>query len=125
MVAVTRPDMDREDGYLGNRGASTVALSAANRNVAGAWVATFLGKDLWPEAVEIYHIAMKGPRGSFQVFIDDTFYSADSRSDLNEYDPQNAMYLRPGQTITFEFSNTALPAPTVNIFARRPKQGIF
>lgn len=118
---MTQAAQDEANGNLGNRGASTVRLSAQNRNVAGGWVATFLPKDLWPDSVEIYHIAVKGPQGTFEVYIDDLFYSADDRSDKNEYDPQNAMYLRPGQTVTFEFSNTALPAPTVNIFARRPR----
>jgi hypothetical protein len=109
-------------GYLGDRGASTVALSAGNRYVAGGWVATFLGKDLWPEPVEIYHIALRGPGGGFLVYIDDKFYSNHGRSDINEYDPNNAMYLRPGQTVTFEFKSAAAPAPTVNIFARRPSR---
>ena len=115
-------DTDAATGYLGNRGASTVALSAANRYVAGSWVATFLPKDLWPDAVEIYHIALRGPGGGMLVYIDDLFYSTHSRSDINEYDPKNAMYIRPGQTITFEFRSAALPAPSVNIFARKPSR---
>lgn len=119
---MTLPSADQSTGYLGNRGASTVTLSAGNKNVTGSWVATFLPNDLWPESVEIYHIALKGPQGNFDVYIDDLFYSAGIRSDKNEYDPKNPMYLRPGQTVSFHFSNTATPAPTVNIFARRPQR---
>lgn len=109
-------------GYLGNRGASTVALSASNRYLAGGWVATFLPRDLWPEPVEIYHVALRGPRGGFLVYIDDLFYSTHDRSDVNEYDPKNPMYLRQGQTVTFEFRSLSTPAPTVNMFARRPSR---
>lgn len=112
-------------GYLGNRGASTVVLSAANKNVPGGWVATFLPEDLYPEGVEVYHISLKGPAGNFDVYLDDVFYSTAVRSDRNEYDPRNPMYVRPGQTISFHFSATTGTAPVVNIFARQPQQGIY
>lgn len=112
-------------GYLGNRGASTVVLDAANRYVSGSWVATFLPKDLYAEDFEIWHIALLGPYGGFRVYIDDTFYSADDRSDSNEYDPKHPIFVRRGQTITFHFKSAKAPTPTVNIFARQPQQGIF
>jgi len=112
-------------GYLGYRGASTVAKSASNRIAAGSWVATFLPADLYQEDYEIYHISVKGPAGFFDVYLDDTFYSTAVRSDRNEYDPKNPIYVRRGQTITFHFSSSSNPAPTVNIFARQPQQGIF
>lgn len=115
-------DTDAATGYLGNRGASTVAKLAANRNVAGSWVATFLPADLWPDAVEIYHIAVQGPNGNLDVYVDDLFYSAAVRSDKNEYDPKHPLYLRPGQTVTFHFSSAADPAPMVNIFAQKPQR---
>ena len=112
-------------GYLGNRGASTVRLDPANRYVSGSWVATFLPEDLYPEDFEVWHIAVLGPRGGLQVYLDDLFYSTTDRSDQNEYDPKNPMYVRRGQTITFHFRSASDPAPIVNIFARQPKQGIF
>lgn len=112
-------------GYLGQRGASTVKLDAANKYVAGSWVATFLSQDLYPEDFEVWHIALLGPAGGFRVYIDDTYYSSDDRSDQNEYDPKNAMYVRAGQAISFHFKSASTPQPIVNIFARQPKQAIF
>lgn len=113
-------------GYLGNRGPSTVKLDPANLNTPGSWVATFLPEDLYPEAVEIYHISVKGPAGNFDVYLDNVFYSTAVRADRNEYDPRNPMYVRPGQTLSFHFSSAAATnAPTVNIFARQPQQGIY
>lgn len=110
-------------GYLGFR-AALGALSAANRNVPGAWVVTFKPQDLYPGDVEIYHIALQGPFGTFDVYIDDQFYSTAVRSDRNEYDPKNAMYVRRGQEVSFHFSSTATPRPQVWIYARQPS-GIF
>lgn len=112
-------------GYLGFRGPSTVALSANNKKLAGGWVATFLAQDLYPDDFEIFHIAVTGPSGGLRVYIDDQFYSATSRSDENEYDPKNAMFVRRGQQITFHFGSTANPQPQVYIYARQPQQGFF
>lgn len=112
-------------GYLGSRGASTVVLDPANLFVPGSWVATFRPQDLYPEDFEVYHIAMTGPAGGFRVFLDNKLYSLADRSDQNEYDPQNAMYVRRGQTISFHFRSASAPAPDITIFARQPQQGIF
>ncbi len=108
-----------DPGYLGSRQATGV-LSPANLNVAGAWVVTFRPQDMPVEPYDVYHIALKGPRGNFQVYIDDAFYSAAVRSDLNEYDPKQTMHVRPGQTITFHFSSTTTPQPVVNLWLRQP-----
>lgn len=112
-------------GYLGMRAPTTIVLDPNNRYVPGSWVATFKPQDLYPQAFEVYHISLKGPSGGFDVYLDDAFYSTDDRSDRNEYDPNNAMYVRPGQTISFHFKSAAAPKPTVNIFSREPKQGVF
>lgn len=124
MVAVTLPNSGGT-GYLGMRGASTVKLDPANKFVAGSWVATFLPNDLYPQDFEVYHIALLGPSGGFRVYLDDLFYSTADRSDSNEYDPKNPMYVRRGQTISFHFKSAASPTPTVNIFARQPQQGLY
>lgn len=109
-------------GYLGHRIPTTVRLSADNKNVAGGWVAEF--RDTYAIDVDIYHIAMRGPSGSFDVYIDDAFYSTDTRSDRNEYDPKQPMHVRKGQVVSFHFSATATPAPQVWIYARQPT-GVF
>jgi hypothetical protein len=73
-----------------------------------------------PEAYDIYHIALRGPRGGFLVYIDDAFYSTSSRSDLNEYDPKQVMHMRPGQTVTFHFRSATAPAQDVWLYLKRP-----
>jgi hypothetical protein len=110
-------------GHLGNR-SKTGVLSADNKYVTGSWLVLFTAEDLYPINVEIYHIALRGPRGGFLVYIDDTFYSLDSRSDFNEYDPKQVMYVRRGQTVSFHFRSALGAAPVVNIFARQP-QGVY
>lgn len=122
---MTAPGASGGTGYLGSRGPSLVELSADNRNVAGGWVATFRAQDLYPDDFEIYHISVKGPNGSLDVYIDELFYSTTTRSDRNEYDPKNAMYVRRGQDVSFHFSSAALPRPDVVIYTRQPQQGLF
>lgn len=109
-------------GYLGSRQATGV-LSADNRNVAGAWLVTFKSQDLPPIDFEIYHIAIRGPYGNMLVYIAENFYSATSRTDVNEYDPKQPMFVRRGEDVTFHLSNDDSPAPTVWIYIRQP-QGI-
>lgn len=113
-------------GYLGARQKSG-ELSAENQNVAGGWLVVFTPTDLsYPGDVEIYHIAVKGPPGNFDVYIDTQFYSTAVRADRNEYDPKHPMYVRRGQSVSFHFSSTdaTATAPTVNIYARQPT-GLF
>lgn len=109
-----------DPGYLGNRKPSQVVLSAENRYVAGGWVASWFPQDMPPEPYDVYHIALRGPRGGFLVYIDDAFYSNASRSDINEYDPKQVMHVRPGQTISFHFKSTAAPTPDVWLYLKRP-----
>jgi hypothetical protein len=107
-------------GYLGVRAARGI-LSAANRNVPGGWVVTFPPTELYPIDFEIYHCAVKGPRGNFDVYIDDSFYSTAVRSDRNEYDPNRNMFVRRGQTVSWHYSSTdATNQPQVWIYARLP-----
>lgn len=113
-----------DPGYLGFRVPSEVALSAANKYVAGSWVATFKPQDMPVEAYDVYHIALRGPRGGFLVYIDDAFYSTDSRSDVNEYDPKQPMHVRPGQSVTFHFKS-ADPATTPQVWMYLKRPGAF
>jgi hypothetical protein len=116
---VTLPGTSDVYGYLGQR-AQTGVLLATNKNVPGAWVVTFLSQDLYPQDFDIYHMALKGPNGNFDVYIDDSFYSTAVRSDRNEYDPKQPMHVRRGQTVSFHFSSTSAPAPQVWLYAKRP-----
>lgn len=121
---MTAPHAPNGTGYLGFRAPSTVALSANNKYVAGSWVATFKAQDLYPDDFEVYHISVRGPSGGLLVYIDDQFYSVTTRSDFNEYDPKNPMYVRRGQDISFHFRSTATPRPEVYIYNRQPEQRI-
>jgi len=111
-------------GYLGVRQASG-EIGPANRNVAGAYVVTFSPDNFGvPDDFEIFHIAIKGPGGNFEVWIDETFYSTTDRGDINEYDPKWAMPVRRGQSVTFHWSLATGTAPQVWMFLRRPGQEI-
>ena len=107
-------------GYLGSVRA-VGRLSAANRFVAGSWVVTFPTQGLPPIDYVVYHIAMRGgPTGGFLVYIDEAFYSAADRSDLNEYDPKQPMFVRRGQTVSFHYkSATAALQPQVWMYLRQ------
>lgn len=110
-----------DPGYLGSRVPSEVVLSAANLYVPGSWLATFKPQDMPPEPYDVYHASMRGPRGGFLVYIDDEFYSAHSRSDLNEYDPKQVMHMRPGQAITFHFKSAdPTSRPLIWVRLKRP-----
>ena len=113
-----------EAGYLGSAQAVGV-LSQANKNVAGGWVVEFRTQDLPPIDVEVYHIAIVGPTGNMLVYIDESFYSATSRTDRNEYDPKQPMFVRRGQGVTFHLSSSSAPAPKVWMYIRTPRGGIF
>jgi hypothetical protein len=119
VVVLTIPYGDQH-GHLGHRSAIG-ALSAQNLYVPGCWVVTFTPQDLsYPADFEVYHIAVRGPGGAFLVYIDDSFYSATDRGDLNEYDPKHPMYVRRGQSITFHWNVSVGDAPTVWVYAREP-----
>lgn len=105
--------------YLGFR-KQTGRLDPQNRVTAGAWTVTFTPETMSiPEDYEIRHIALHGPGGTFEVWIDDAFYSAAIRGDLNEYDPKNAMPIRRGQTIYFYWDIATGTAPEVLVYAYR------
>lgn len=71
---------------------------------------------------EVYHIALKGPAGSsFQVFTNTTFYSTSPRGDLNEWDPNQPLFMNAGQSLFFYWNSAAAPSPMVTVWCRTPK----
>jgi len=108
---------------LGNRNAQGF-LDSSNPVLAGGWTCRFDPKDLPADQFEIYHIALQGPGGRVFVYIDTGFYSVSPRGDVNEYDPKQAMKIRPGQTVYFYWNNSlAMSAPStpqVWIYLRTP-----
>lgn len=95
-----------------------------NPLLAGGWTASFTPRELGiPEDFEVYHMAITGPAGSMMsVFIDTTFYSPTSRGDLNEWDPNEPMYVQRGRTIYMYWNSVLAPAPVATIFCRQPKR---
>lgn len=112
--------------YLGSRQA--VGFSdPSNVLGSGNWTARFRTEDLPPDDFEMFHAAVRGPGGYFLVYIDDKFYSTADRGDINEYDPQQPMYVRRGESLFFYWSvpSTQGSAPTVWIYLRTPEIGAF
>lgn len=107
--------------YLGSR-SKRGALMAANPFFTGGWAVTFSPADLAvKEGFEIYHIAVRGPQASqMQFYVDETFYDITVRGDINSWDPAQAMYVRPGQTLYFYWNTNTGSAPTVTLFPRQP-----
>lgn len=105
---------------LGTRIARGTA-DPSNPQGAGFWTVSFTPRVLAiPMDFEVYHIALKGPIGSqFQIFLDSSFYDNVIRGDVNSWDPNQAMYVRRGQTIFFYWNTAAAPAPNVTIFCRQ------
>ncbi len=109
--------------YLGDRTKRGVLLPA-NPYLAGGWAVQFTPNDLRIQnPFEIFHIAVQGPNlasCNLQVYLDTTFYSATVRGDINDYDPNQPIPVRPGQTVSFYWNTTVAPAPTVSIFCQQP-----
>lgn len=107
-------------GFRSKRG----TLLASNPYLAGGWAVQFTPQDTRiQEAFEIFHIAVQGPAApscSLQLWLDTTFYSTTVRGDINDYDPNQPIYVRSGQTVNFYWNTTVNPAPMVTIFCRQP-----
>lgn len=110
-------------GYLGQR-PGTGALDNDNPLLAGGWHVEFTPQQLAiRQPFEVFHIALRGPADPssvLEVWLDTTFYSTAVRGDVNEWDPNQAMYCMPGQTIHLYWDTTTGPAPRVTIFCRQP-----
>lgn len=110
-------------GYLGFR-SKKGALLPTNPFLAGGWAVQFTPDDLRiRQQFEIFHIAVQGPAlpsCNLQLWLDTTFYSTTPRGDINDYDPNQPIPVRPGQTINFYWDTTVTPAPIVSIFCQEP-----
>lgn len=109
---------------LGFRKKEGVKLTS-NPFLAGGWAVQFTPEDvsIQESQFEISHIAVQGPANpgcSLQLWLDTIFYSATVRGDINDYDPNQPIPVRSGQTISFYWNTTVNPAPIVTIFLRQP-----
>jgi hypothetical protein len=109
--------------YLGSRRAEG-ALSADNPYFAGGWAVAFTpAVHAIREPFEVFHIAVQGPAlpsCNLQVWLDTSFYSATVRGDINDYDPNQAIPVAPGQTLFLYWDTTTGPRPVVSIYCRQP-----
>lgn len=114
-------------GYLGNRRAVGIAATAIRPNpyVAGGWLVPFPADEMPPTAYEVYHAAVRGPGGTFVVYVGGNFYSVAERGDINEYDPKHPIFVRPGEDIVFYWSIATGAAPQVWLYLREPGQVIL
>lgn len=110
--------------YLGFR-SKKGALSTVNPFFTGGWAVSFAPADIRIQnQFEIFHIAVQGPNlasCNLQLWLDTIFYSTTVRGDINDYDPNQPIPVRPGQTVNFYWDTVVLPAPTVTIFCQEPR----
>jgi hypothetical protein len=113
-------------GYLGVRPKSGV-LSTKGYHTPGSnlWVIEWTPQELAGDAdFEVWHGAIRGPGGNFLVYLDDALYGVAENGAINEYAPPGgAMYVRKGQTITFNWSIGTGNAPRAWIYLREPEVG--
>lgn len=87
----------------------------------GNWVVSFppavIASNL--PLIECYHIMLTGPPGStFRVQRNTSDWGASANGFINEWDPVQPLPLRPGDTLTFNWSTNVAPAPQVTIWLR-------
>lgn len=108
-------------GFRSKRG----TLLATNPFFAGGWAVQFTPEDIsiQDNTFLIWHIAVQGPAApssNLQLWLDTIFYSTTVRGDANDYDPNQPIVVRSGQTVNFYWNTTVNPAPMVTIFLRQP-----
>lgn len=100
------------------------SVNLANPFSPTGWIVQFTPKDLSiQEAFVIYHIAVQGPNlasCNLQLWLDTTFYSATVRGDINDYDPNQPIPVKPGQNVNLYWDTAVNPAPLVTVFCRQP-----
>jgi hypothetical protein len=87
----------------------------------GFWVVSFTPDNIASRLslIECYHIYLTGPAGSsFDVMRNSQFWGASPNGYKNEWDPQQPMPLRAGDTVTFKYSTGADPQPQVTMWLR-------
>lgn len=82
------------------------------------WVVTFDPNTMPQSEYEVYHGFARGPGGFFVVYIDDHGYGVAENGIVCEYAPTIPMHVRPGQTITCNWSINTGTAPRVDLYLR-------
>ncbi len=103
---------------LGPRTATGIIDSTRN---SGNWVVDFPPSLIASRLplIECYHIQISGPVGStFQVLRNSDSWGASPNGWKNEWDPNQPLPLRSGDTLSFYWSTNVSPAPQVTIWLR-------
>lgn len=106
---------------LGARKARGVADSSGNNK--GNWTATFDDALLSVKCpyYECYKIIVHGaPASTFDVFINENEWDTSVAGDVNSWDPNEPMPLRPGEALYFYYSDPTTDGnpPSVTIWLR-------
>jgi len=68
---------------------------------------------------EVYQISIDGPVGSSLVLYRNTVrWNVVLQGWANTYDPTQALYIRPGDSLYFFWSSIAAPTPTATVWLR-------
>lgn len=107
--------------------AATQKLTAAADNTGanpyglGNWTITFAPSDLGFKVgqAEVYQASVDGPVGSsFQMWRNVRLWNTVAQGWANNYDPQQPMLLRFGDTVSLYWNSSAAPAPTAVLWLR-------
>lgn len=107
---------------LGNRGPITGAADTTGLNT-GNWTVSFTTDILSctvPE-FEIYKIVVKGAANTtFDVYVENKQWDTAIYGQLNSWDPQQPLVMRPGQSLFFLYSDpvTDNTPPVITIWMR-------
>jgi len=110
-------------GDLGSRQAHGAVGTDSSPFGASAYTVAFTPAVMSiPTDYEVYHAAILGPAGStVRWYVDTNFYSHVARGDINDWDPSQSLYVRPGQSMYFYWSVGAGPVPFVSLLVRTPR----
>lgn len=108
---------------IGPRTAQGAIVQGTNN---GNWVVAFTPTIIASQLtdLEIYHMVIGGPSGStFTVFRNSDQWGAAQNGFINEWDPEQPLPMRGGDTIYFYWSTNVAPAPDVTIWIRTQEGG--
>jgi hypothetical protein len=96
-------------------------LTGANPYGTGKWTITFGPEDLGFRVgqAEVYQATVDGPVGSsFQMWRNVRLWNVVAQGWANNYDPQQPMLLRYGDTVSLYWNSTGTPKPTAILWLR-------
>jgi hypothetical protein len=104
---------------LGPR-SGTGAADPDNPIGAGNWTVEFPPSVIAVQVADfqVHHIALSGPGGYFEVYVNSDFWDTSLLATANSWDPSQPMLLRQADTLYFYWSVASGAAPKVTIWLR-------